>query len=222
MKTYRTDEEGIAAIKKWWQEFGRAIIVGVVIASLSVFGWFRWQGHIAVEGEHASSLYEELLTKINTVADADEGAEQGDEIEKIVDQLVQEYSSSPYSMFASLQMAKVAVEQDDLDAAVQHLQSALEVADSDAFRSLIRLRLARLFLVRDELDEALSLVNKGDALAGVFSSQYLELKGDILLAQGEAESAKSAYKDALAVEDTNASWQSIVQMKLDQLGTIEL
>ena len=39
MDVYKTEEEQVEAIKKWWNENGKSIIVGIVVGITAIFGW---------------------------------------------------------------------------------------------------------------------------------------------------------------------------------------
>ncbi|MEX1237520.1 MAG: tetratricopeptide repeat protein, partial [Pseudomonadales bacterium] len=56
-----TDEEQIEAIKKWWDENGKSILIGIVLALGGVFGYQAWDNHVRETGEAASALYEDML-----------------------------------------------------------------------------------------------------------------------------------------------------------------
>lgn len=214
MQDYRTEEERIDSLKKWLQERSKTIIAVIAMGSLSIFGWFEWQDRQRSDSSQAADLYKQLMTEFSVAKES----EQAQDFEKIANQLMQDYQSTPYSMFASLLMASEAANKGEIDEAINYLQSQLEKADSDVFMHLIRLRVARLMLAQGDLDKALNLVDQGNVDAQHFSSLYFELRGDILLQQGDAESSKAAYKKALLVKDTGADWKSIVQIKLDDLG----
>ncbi len=61
MDVYKTEEEQVEAIKKWWQENGKSIIAGVVIGITAIFGWRAYDNHTAVQAEAASTLYEQMI-----------------------------------------------------------------------------------------------------------------------------------------------------------------
>ena len=42
MAELRTEEEQVEALKSWWKENGKSLIMGVVIAVAAVFGWRGW------------------------------------------------------------------------------------------------------------------------------------------------------------------------------------
>ena len=77
-----------------------------------------------------------------------------------------------------------------------------------------------MLLTEGDKDAALSLLEK--AKPGKFASSYHELRGDILLQQGDTKAAEDAYIQALATHNSIRGNQSIVQMKLDDLGANQL
>jgi predicted negative regulator of RcsB-dependent stress response len=212
LEGYRTDEEQVEHLKKWWEENGKSIIGGIALGLIAIFGWRGWQDHLVVQGENASDLYEQMA------ADIRDG--KGTDVKAIAEQLKQDYKSTPYSTFSSLLQAREAVDKDDIESAKTHLQWVLDNTDNDEFRHLARLRLSRLLLTEGDKDAALSLIEKGDS--GKFASSYHELHGDILLQQGDSKAAQDAYTQALATRNSIRGNQSIVQMKLDDLGTNQL
>lgn len=214
MEGYKTDEEQVEQLKKWWNENGKSIVGGITLGLVAIFGWRGWQDHLVVQGENASDLYEQMA------ADIREGKGTDTDIAVIADQLNQDYKSTPYSTFSSLLQAREAVEKDDISAAKNHLQWVLDNTDNDEFRHLARLRFSRLLLIEGDKDAALSLIEKVDT--GKFASSYHELRGDILLQQGDPKAAQEAYTQALATQNSTRGNQSIVQMKLDDLGMNQL
>ncbi len=212
MEGYRTDEEQLEQLKKWWDENSKSVIGGIALGMIAIFGWRGWQDRLVEQGKQASDLYEQIV--------ADISEEKGTDIKVIADQLTQDYKSTPYSIFSSLLQARKAVEKDDIDSAKIHLQWALDNTNNDEFRNLARLRLSRLLLIEGDKDAALTLIEEVDS--GKFAASYHELRGDILLQQGDLKAAEDAYVQALATQKSVNDSQSIVQMKLDDLGTNQL
>lgn len=217
MADYRTNEEQIERLKKWWNENGKSVIGGIALGLISIFGWRGWEVHLVEQGWQASDLYEQMVIGIR---EAKEKGEESININIIADQLKQDYKGTTYSTFSSLLQARDAVERDDIGSAIIHLQWVLDNTESDEFRNLTRLRLSRLLLVEGDRDAALTLVKKEDS--GKFAASYHELRGDILLQQGDADAAEDAYTQALATQNSTNGNQSTVQMKLDDLGTNQL
>ena len=220
MEGYRTDEEQVEYLKKWWDENGKSVIGGIAIGLIAIFGWRGWQDHLVTQGEIASDLYELLASDDRQKQEATTQKDSQTDTRAIADQLNRDYKSTPYSTFSSLLLAREAVEKDDIDAATTNLQWVLDNTDSDEFRHLARLRLSRLLLEEGDKDIALSLIENVDA--GKFASIYHELRGDILLQQGDSKAAQDAYTQALSTQNSIRGNQSVVQMKLDDLGTNQL
>ena len=218
MEGYRTDEEQVEHLKKWWDENGKSIVGGIVIGLVAIFGWRSWQEHLVTQGEKASDLYEQMTADMRQMKETDTDSDK--DIKAIAEQLNQDYQSTPYSTFSSLLLAREAVEKDDIDAAKNHLQWALDNTDSDEFRHLARLRLSRLLLGEGDKDAALSLIENVDT--GKFAASYFELRGDILIQQGDTKAAQDAYIQSLANQNSIRGNQSVVQMKLDDLGAHQL
>ena len=61
MNTFRTEEEQLDAIKRWWRENGISTAVGVVLALGAVFGWRGWQDHQQNRAAEASAVFQQLL-----------------------------------------------------------------------------------------------------------------------------------------------------------------
>ena len=213
MQDHRTNDEQIEHLKEWWDKNGRAIVSGIVIGLIAIFGWRAWQDQTITRAKEASDLFEQMAIDIS------KNKEEYDE--EIAQQLNNDYKSTPYSSFAKLLQAREAVDKNDIGSAKKHLQWVLENTDSDEFKHLARSRLARLLLVEGDKDAALSLLEKSGH-TGKFASIYHELRGDILLQQGDPEAAEKAYKQALETQNNSKGDQSIVQLKLDDLGATQL
>lgn len=210
MEIYRSDEEQVEALKRWWDQNGRMVLTGIAIALLAVFGWRAWQDYRSTRAEAASVQYQQLLAMAESNPAA--ALEQGRRI-------LGEYPSTTYADFASLTMAAIAVQQGDTEAAAAHLRAVMNEADRNEIKLLARLRLSKVLLDQGKADEALALV-QGQQEAGSFRAAFAELTGDILLAKGERSKARAAYTDALANYDLPAK-QRLVQVKLDDLADVK-
>ena len=82
--------------------------------------------------------------------------------------------------------------------------------------AIARLRLASLLLDQKTYDAAIAELNK-EHPAG-FDALFLDLKGDVLVAKGDAAAARDAYKSALAKLVGDSPNRQFIQTKLDALG----
>lgn len=209
MEIYNSEEEQVEALRRWWQQNGRSVLTALAVVLLAVVGWQTWTGHQRTQAEQASMLYEQMLGALEETPEL--AAEQGRAI-------IAQFPSSTYADYASLTLARIAVEAEDLEQAAAQLQRVVDNGNQTEVRELARLRLGQVRLAQGQPDDALSLI-RGQA-AGSLRPAFEELKGDVLLAQGEPDAARNAYGNALAGYDSPAK-QQIVQMKLDDLAAAQ-
>jgi predicted negative regulator of RcsB-dependent stress response len=207
---YANEQEQVEAIKKWLRENGVPIIVGLALGIGAIGGWRYWQAQERARNEVASALF--------TRAVAASRAQQPAQAEKAAQQIISDYSGTTYASFAALMLAKLAVEKQDLPAAIQQLNWVLEHSDDEALQRLARIRLARVALAQGKPEEAWAQL--GDISASPPSAAIAELRGDILLAQGKREEAGKQYLEAFASSepDQQSDETSALALKLDSLG----
>ncbi len=199
------DDEQTEKIRHWWKKNGLAIVVGLVVGVGSVAGYQGWGMFQERRAESASDLYQALLRSF-------EGLNIG-LTREIATQLVSEYESTPYAEGSLLMLAKLSVDDGDLDSAETFLQRVIEISPDAAIQHVARLRLAAVALDRGDLEkgeELLSIKEKGS-----FVSHYSELQGDIFMARGELKDARQAYEDALATKRTESVSTQILRRKLN-------
>ena len=79
-----------------------------------------------------------------------------------------------------------------------------------------RLRLARLLVQTGKHDEVLRLLDVEKA--GAFAAQVHEIRGDALVAKGDAQGARAEYAAALAAESKGQIDRPTVELKLRDVG----
>ena len=205
---YASEEEQVAAIKKWWKENGTSVILGVVIGSSALFGWRAWQGQITAKGEQASSVYSQLENQL--------ASEEKEAAATTGKQLMETFPKTPYASFAALKLAKLAVEAEDIAGAENYLRWTIENGQPEELVQTATMRLARLNLSSEKADAAWALLQTIEE-ASVLAS-YHELKGDILLAQDKQTEAKAAYLQASALNPGGPAGNAFLEMKMDDLG----
>lgn len=206
-----TEEEQIAQIKDWWQRNGKPLLTGGALALALVFGWQAWQQYQNNQAQGASALYQQLLeTSLTNTGEPDIG-----KVTELAGKLKTEFGGSHYAQYASLFVAKVAVESNKLDDAVAELQPLVDKPADTTVGELARQRLARVLAAQGKADEGLKLL-EGEADKAWQASRE-ELKGDLLVQLGRSDEAHAAYlkaKESLA-EDAAVGG---LQMKLDDLA----
>lgn len=205
MSTYQTEEEQVEAIKKWWKENGKSVIGGIVLGFAIIGGWQWWQGYRLHQGETASLYFDAMRQAVRT-GQVDRAVEDGK-------RLVGEFSSSAYASFAALELARLAYDRGEKDAARGHLQWVIDAAPDKSIGELARLRLGQLLLDTGDQDGLESLLAQKPL--DTFAGEFAVLKGDLATLRGDAESARAAYRDALLA---GVGDQEILRMKLVDVG----
>ncbi len=208
MDAYTSEAQQIEAIKKWWRENGLSIVLGVTLGLSGIFGWRYWQDVKVEQAESASVLYSDMIASLSN----DNGAES----RELADRILAEYENTTYGVFALLALARLAVADDDLVAAETHLRQALKQSTDDTFSHVIRMRLIRVLISQDKLEQASNLISRQEKSG--FASGYDELMGDISVLQGEFESARNSYQQSIDKARAEGRDISTLELKLDNIG----
>jgi len=205
MADYKTDDETVEEIKAWWKENGSAVIAGIGIAIVSLFGWDYWKSWKENSATQASALYEQAQKTA------------GVSLEKSLpdlQKLQQDYSSTPYAALASMKAAQQYAEKGDYPAAASSLQWVIDHGKDDALKGVASVRLARVLLAMKKPDDALKWVSQ--TYPASYQSLLEELKGDIYSAQNKLDDARAAYDKAI-LSNAGGS-KELLKMKRDNLG----
>lgn len=202
------EQEDLDRLKTWWKNYGSSVIFGVTLGVAILVGFRYWTQHTEQQRHTAANLYERLFQDVR--------AKKTDAAYKTGESLIAEYSSTPYAGMAGLMLARLDFEAGDVAKARERLQWVLEHANDAAVKHAARLRLARVHLSGGDKEAALALLNIEDR-AG-FEAEYEELKGDILVAQGQRDAARLAYRAALEYLPAGSPYAPMLNMKLDDLG----
>lgn len=218
MSVHLSEEEQLEVLKRWWKDYGRTIIIAVLVVVVGYFGFTTWQDQKRQAAEKASVMYEELLKLVNvepgkTISDADKAT-----VTHLAGQLKEANSKSMYAHSAAFFLAKLAVEDNKLDAAVSELKWVLSAKPDAATEQLARLRLARVLTAQKAYDEALAQLTPEPAAA--FVADYAEARGDIFKLQGDLNAARTSFEKALtSIDPQQQERYMLLQMKVDDLKT---
>lgn len=190
MEDYLTEEERLEALKRWLKENGRSVVLGVGFGAALVLGWNFWQTKQWQNAEQAGTAFQQMLTAQQN--------KQFDAALKLSERLIEQHGTSAYGWYGRLFAAKFRADRGELDAAKQLLKEVLAKSGDDNLRLLARLRLAQVMLGLQDDEEALKLVEAADAtkMVAPYRALYAELKGDILIALGRHDQARTAYEQA--------------------------
>jgi predicted negative regulator of RcsB-dependent stress response len=195
-------------LKTWWKEYGNYVFYGIVLGAAVIIGANYWRQNQVQQAEAASALYEQMVSAAQE--------RKGDAVRAAGTKLLEDFASSPYAGKAALFLAKASFDAGDKASARSQLQWAIDNASEDATRHVARLRLGRLLLDQGELDGVLALTQIDEK--GGFTSEYEELRGDVLARQGRNAEARTAYQAALKALPADSRYARTLSMKLDDLG----
>ncbi len=202
MEAYETEEQQVEAIKSWWKENGKAVVIGGVVGIGAILGWKYYQSSQITAKETASTAYERALTALQA-----SGADAVESTQAFIDA----NKRSEYASLAALQLAKVQVEAGQLENALEQLNWVASNSKDESLTAMAQVRSARIQAEQGNFDVALATL--ANVKPASWAARVAELKGDIALRQGDIATARSSYTEAL-----QAGMNQAVQMKLDDLA----
>jgi predicted negative regulator of RcsB-dependent stress response len=161
------------------------------------YGWNWWKDRGEQDHKEAAALYQQAIQDFDELKYA--------EGEALIETLRKEHADSPYVDAADMIAARVFVESNELDKAVQRLERVAANAKDAKLRPVAKIRLARVQAAQGKLDAALATL--GTASMGAQEGARLEARGDVLLAKGDRAGALAEYEAARKVQppSTDAS-----------------
>jgi predicted negative regulator of RcsB-dependent stress response len=211
MASYDLEEqEQLAALKAWWQEKGNLVLTAVSLVLVMLAAWQGWGYYQRNQAVQASGLYDAVQ----------KAARAGDlkQVRESAGAIIEGYPRTAYAAMAALVSAKANYQGGDLKTARAQLAWVAENAKDEGLQDIARLRLASVMLDENAYDDALKALDAKHGAA--FDALFLAARGDVLVAQGKKDEARSAYKAALDKADVrDGALRGSIQLRLDALGT---
>ena len=206
MDDYLSDKEQVERLRQWWRENGWFLIGGVALGGLAIYGYGQYFAYKDRQSEQAYALYATIKQEVDD-GEAEDAAERFAEMRN-------EFPDQAYTYQAALMVAGAEVVTAP-DAAADKLKFTMDNSDDPELAMIARLRLARVLAYRDQAQEALALLNVPKP--GQFAGRIAEIRGDIHVALGETEAARTAYLEAMVAPGAELLDRSYLQMKLSDL-----
>lgn len=203
------EQEQVAELKAWWNQYGNLVVSAITAAAVAFAGWQAWRWYERSQASQAGALYDTIVRAVRAgdakaLRDAD-GA------------LLENYPRTLYASMGAFMAARFYYERNDAKSAKAQLQWVLEHGRMEDFRDLARLRLAAIVLDDKAYDEALKLLDEKHAAS--YDAEYAAAKGDVLVAKQQTKEARDAYRVALdKAGNGNAAFRESVRMRLEALG----
>ena len=193
MAQYETEEQQVEAIKTFWKENGKAIILGAVIGFGGIFGWDYYKDYKVEQAETASARYAEAVDTIIA------GSEEQSQFAEKAEALKKDFAKTSYAALAAMKLAEIEVSKDNLDGAMEQLRWVVDQGNK-TFAPVAQIRLARILLAQEQYDAA---INQADSVkTDAYKSSALLVKGEAQLAKGDREAAKNTFIEARDASST--------------------
>ncbi len=202
------EQEQVDALKSWWKDNGKWLLVSLVVAVAAGIGVSQWKDSRARQHKDAAALYAEVEKQALT--------NDAKRVNDAAAALTARYGSSIYAALAELLAARVNLQAKDSVTAANQLQWVIDHAPEEGMQNLARLKLASVLVDEKKYDDALKLL--GAPHSDAFDGLYDDMRGDVLTAQGKAGEARAAYKQALVKVGATSRYRAVIQAKLDALG----
>ncbi len=202
------EQEQLAEIKHFWNEYGNLITWVVIVVFGSIAAWNGWQYWQRAQAAQASALYEEV----------ERAAQAGDasRVERAFSDMKDKFGRTTYAQQAGLLAAKIFVDKGNTDAAKLALGWVADKASDDGLQAVARLRLASIMMEAKAYDDALKQLS-GD-FPKEFEALVADRRGDVYNLQGKKAEAKAEYSKAYKGFDDRAEYRHLVEVKLSALG----
>ncbi len=204
MEVYSNENEQVDALKNFFAQNGKALVIGVVIGIGALAGWRYWSNHQDDSGRETSAAYQQISTALDsskpeTLTAAAKFAEE---------------NSNTYGAIASMDLAKRYVDANQLDKAVARLQNGLKDVKDANLQAVINLRLARIQLQQKKPDEALKTLDQ--VTSASWAAMVADVRGEALLSKGDAQGAREAWQQGSEANGA-AALKDMLQMKINNL-----
>ncbi len=197
------DYEQEQLVKEWLKNNILTIILGVALGIGGLWGYGKWQNNQAEELQTGAIEYQNIakVVELGELSDAT----------TMVSEYESQFGGNLFATKARMLLAAKLVEKDQLAEAKAQYMAIVASKPDKVLAELAYLRLARLMVSLNELDQVEAQLSNVQSVA--YKTVVEEIKGDVFLARGDAAAAKDAYQ--LALNDGEGySGRQIVEMKL--------
>ena len=209
VKLSSTEEENTEFLSSLWGSYKYLLLLSLILLGGGIIGWEYWSQNKVTKLQNSSDMYESFINALN-----DSELDQ----KVLAEEIVQKYPNSLYADLVTFHLAKIFVDQNDLNKAEEYLRWILDRHDSkwrsdfDPIEVTARLRLARVLIANENPEKAIEVIEYSQTLSGSLH----EVKGDAEEQLGQFSQAKLSYLKAL--ESTQSqSIQALLKMKLANL-----
>lgn len=206
MEVYSNENEQREAVKQFFSENGKALVVGVVLGVAALIGWRYWGSSQETAARETSQKYDTVLSSLQA-----NNAAGITRVESFIKD-----NSNTYGALASLSLAHQLVEKNEIGKADEQLKQGLNDTKDDNLKAIINLRLARLQIQQQQGDAALKTLEgvKGEGWSAIVA----DLRGEALLSKGDKQGARQAWSKGVD-SDASPALREMMKMKINNLSS---
>ena len=202
------EQEQIDQLKHFWHTWGTLISTVLLIVFGAVAAWNGYQYWKNREAFHAAALLDavEVAGKVG----------DKERMEQAFADIRSKYAGTAQAGQAGLIVAKLELEQNNLDAVKSTLEWVAKNASDDGYKILAQLRLSSLLIEQKSYDAAMQGLSEKFPIE--FDAIVADRKGDVFLLQDKKTEAITEYKKSKNIIDDKIEYNQLVEMKLNSLG----
>lgn len=202
------EQEQMASLKAWWNQYGNLATWILTIALLAYAAWSGWNYYQRSQSLQASQLYAELQNAVT--------AKDNVKVQRAAADMQERFGRTSYAAMSALTAAKSAFEANDMKGAKAQLQWVIDKSADAEYQALARIRLAGILLDEKAYDAGLKLLSAEFPVP--FATDVADRKGDLLVGQNKLAEARAAYQAALDSAEAKNPGRQLIQLKLDAIG----
>lgn len=148
--TELTDKEQIELFKKWWRQYGKSIVLALILGVGIGFSWRFWHQHQTNRAISASIMFDQLQTAVVN--------NQIDTSKTLVKELMQDYKKTPYAAMAALLDASLQVKANHNADALTQLRWVIANSKDNGIKQIAEVRAARILFSEQQPEAARELL----------------------------------------------------------------
>ena len=172
MRIQHTDKEQIEMLKTFWNEYGKSLLIAVIVGLGLGYGWHYWQSYRVNELSNASMIYQNLLQVTM------QNPNDTQEIAAIANDLMTNYKTTPYAAMGAFFWGKSLIEQNQLSEALEKFNWVIAHNHNNMIQQIARLRAARILIAQNNFSQAKQYYQKAakEMAADNIPDQILAMK----------------------------------------------
>ncbi|WP_159989586.1 YfgM family protein [Pantoea sp. SoEX] len=189
-----------------------SLIFSVSIFMLIISGWLFFYQKSNENNIKTKDLLEQYQKIISSMQVKQSGKHLSEHSLKDINNFINK-NTNVYGSMAGMLLAKYYVNNNQLDKATSTLRTSLKYNSDINFKSLIMLRLARIQIEQNKLDEAIKTLD--NITDDSWTSIIADVRGEALFSKGEKQKAREEWKKS-AKTSISPIQDRIINMKINK------